>query len=92
MIFSLIFEEEAESSEEKSSDLLSNIKPEPKDLVYTAWYAPEIPISNGPETFGGLPGLILELHTPRMVYLCSEVVLNPKKPIKIKKYQLLMSI
>ncbi|HLW41558.1 MAG TPA: hypothetical protein VKY82_04250, partial [Flavobacterium sp.] len=39
---------------------------------------------NGPEKFGGLPGLILELHTPGMVYLCSEIVLNPKKPIVIK--------
>lgn len=70
--------------EGSESDLLSMIKREPKDLIYTAWYTPEIPIANGPENFGGLPGLILELHTPSMVYLCSEIVLNPKKPIKIK--------
>jgi len=57
---------------------------EPEDIVYTAWYTPEIPIPNGPEKFSGLPGLILELHTPSTVYLCSEIVLNPKKSIEIK--------
>lgn len=55
-----------------------------KPQTYYAWYTPEIAIPNGPEKFGGLPGLILELHTPNRVYLCSEVILNPKKTIKIK--------
>src|SRR5690554_381895 len=73
-----------EKEDDNSSNLLSMIDKEPKDLVYTAWYTPQIPIANGPEKFGGLPGLILELHTPNMVYLCSEVVLNPKKAIAIK--------
>ena len=75
----------SEEKEEKTSDLLSMIdKEEPKELFYTAWYTPEIPIPNGPEMFTGLPGLILELHTPNEIYLCSEIVLNPKKAIKIK--------
>lgn len=29
---------------------------------YIAWYAPSIPISNGPWKFGGLPGLIMEVY------------------------------
>ena len=30
---------------------------------WTAWYAPEIPIDNGPWKFGGLPGLILKIES-----------------------------
>jgi len=78
------FSDSKEETEEKSSDLLSMIDKEPEDLIYTAWYTPQIPIANGPEKFGGLPGLILELHSNNMVYLCSEIVLNPKKNIEIK--------
>lgn len=78
------FSDSKEEAEEKSSDLLSMIDKEPENFVYTAWYTPQIPIANGPEKFGGLPGLILELHSNNMVYLCSEIVLNPKKTIEIK--------
>ncbi len=78
------FISEEENTDEKESDFLSLIDKEPKDVVVIAWYAPEIPISNGPETYGGLPGLILELHAGKIIYLCSEITLNPKKPIKIK--------
>lgn len=72
---------------EKTSNLLEILeKKEPEDWVYVAWYTPQIPTPNGPGKFGGLPGLILELHDPRQetVYLCSEIILNPKKPIQIK--------
>jgi GLPGLI family protein len=37
------------------------------DSVYVvAFYAYDIPISGGPEQFGGLPGMILELAVPRL--------------------------
>jgi GLPGLI family protein len=29
---------------------------------YTAWFSPDIALSNGPWKFGGLPGLIMEVH------------------------------
>jgi len=67
-----------------NSNFTINIASTPKDLVYIAWYTPEIPIATGPEAYGDLPGLILELHTPSRIYLCEEITLNPKKPIKIK--------
>lgn len=37
------------------------------DSVYVvAFYAEEIPVSGGPESFGGLPGMILGLAVPRL--------------------------
>jgi GLPGLI family protein len=37
------------------------------DSVYVvAFYAYDIPVSGGPEQFGGLPGMILELAVPRL--------------------------
>lgn len=37
------------------------------DSVYVvAFYAEDIPVSGGPESFGGLPGMILELAIPRL--------------------------
>lgn len=49
-----------------------------------AWYTPQIPVKNGPGMYGGLPGLILELSNPESTILCSRIVLNPQKKIKIK--------
>ena len=49
-----------------------------------AWYTPQIPVSNGPSKFQGLPGLILELSYDSNTILCSKVILNPTKPITIK--------
>ena len=56
----------------------------PKETVITAWYTPEIPVSQGPENYWGLPGLILEVNDGKTVILCSKVVLNPKVKTEIK--------
>ena len=56
-----------------------------KEVVVTAWFTPEIPVSTGPSLFGGLPGLILEVNADRLTMLCTKVVLNPKDKIKIKE-------
>jgi len=51
----------------------------------TAWYTPQIPVSNGPEEFQGLPGLILEISYDSQIILCSKISLNPTKQITIKQ-------
>ena len=57
--------------------------PEEREITITAWYTPEIQISNGPATYWGLPGLILETNDGSQSILCSKIVLNPKKKIEI---------
>jgi len=58
-------------------------KEKQKELKITAWYTPEIPVGAGPEMYGGLPGLILELHEDKMHYVCNKIVMNPSEKIKI---------
>ena len=48
-----------------------------------AWYTPQIPISNGPEEYHGLPGLILEVNDGSQSIMCSKIVLNPNEKLKI---------
>ena len=42
-------------------------------------------MSNGPDEFQGLPGLILELSYDSQTILCSKVLLNPAKQVVIKE-------
>ena len=58
---------------------------EPKEKLVSAWYAPEIPVSFGPDKYGGLPGLILEINDGQTIILCSKISLNPKSKIEIKR-------
>lgn len=54
-----------------------------KVVKTTAWYTPQIPISNGPRDYQGLPGLILEINDGTTTIVCTEIVLNPTEEIKI---------
>jgi len=56
----------------------------PKQIEVTAWYTPQIPISNGPGEYWGLPGLILEVNAGRTTILCTELVLNPTDKVEIE--------
>lgn len=54
-------------------------------IEVVAWYTPQIPISQGPGSFWGLPGLIMEVDNGNTVMLCSKVVLNPKQKLNLKE-------
>ncbi len=51
-----------------------------KDVAMTeieAWYTPQIPVSQGPLEYWGLPGLILEVNSGNTTMLCYKIVINP---------------
>ncbi|MEN8666268.1 MAG: GLPGLI family protein [Flavobacteriaceae bacterium] len=63
--------------------LTSRFEP-PTETAITAWYTLDIPISQGPKEYWGLPGLILEVTEGRTAILCSKIVINPKEPLVIE--------
>ena len=73
-----------ENTQAKSDDPMDMLEI-PEEIEITAWFTPQIPVSNGPAEFGGLPGLIMELNMYRTTLLCSKVVINPKNPDKIER-------
>ena len=83
--YKAVFEKEEESIEIKMLD--GEVKEEKgiKKRTIVAWYTTDIPISNGPKNYGGLPGLILEVNDGNETIMCSELVLNPSKTIDIKE-------
>lgn len=74
---------EIKSDSSQSQDPMDNIEI-PEQVEVTAWFTPQIPVSNGPGEFTGLPGLILELNVYRTTLLCSKIVMNPKEAEKIE--------
>ncbi|MFN4152047.1 MAG: GLPGLI family protein [Candidatus Sericytochromatia bacterium] len=65
-----------------SKETITNSKGEFQfDII--AWYCPEIPYQFGPNGFGGLPGLILELQFDKSLYGLKTLTLNDKS-IKIE--------
>lgn len=56
----------------------------PKETVITAWYTPDIPVSQGPGAYWGLPGLILEVTEGNTAILCTKITLNPKEKVAIE--------
>lgn len=68
---------------EKKTNFMDEVEL-PKEITITAWYTPEIPVSQGPEGYWGLPGLILEVNDGKTTVLCSKVVMNVKEKATIK--------
>lgn len=76
-------EDKDESKKEESQDPMDMIEI-PSEIEISAWYTPQIPVSNGPGEYAGLPGLIMELSFNRTTLLCSKIVMNPKAADKIE--------
>ena len=64
----------SEEGENEMETVIDTIKIE-------AWYTPEIPVSQGPTTYWGLPGLIMEVNDGSMSYVCTKVILNPEDEV-----------
>jgi len=58
-------------------------EPEMEQIIVTAWYALDVPVSHGPGDYWGLPGLILEVAYGNTNILCTKIVMNPKDKIEI---------
>ncbi|NRA94054.1 MAG: GLPGLI family protein [Psychroserpens sp.] len=61
------------------------VETEMQTQIITAWYTPQIPVSNGPQKYQGLPGLILEVNDGEETIICSKIVINPEDRISIKE-------
>lgn len=69
--------DEIRANEQMASDSSDTDMPEIAMTTIEAWYSPQIPISNGPMEYWGLPGLILEVSAGNTTMLCSKIVINP---------------
>ena len=61
-----------------------SLKDEGVMIEVIAWYTPQIPVSQGPSDYWGLPGLILEVNAGNNTMLCSKIVTNPEEKTNIE--------
>jgi GLPGLI family protein len=62
---------------------VKTIKGKDKTFYTIAWYAPALKYQIGPQDFGGLDGLILELTDKKRKYYCTEILSPEKMPLFI---------
>ncbi len=73
------------NNETKSDSIKGPEKEEEIQMTeVVAWYSPQIPVSQGPLEYWGLPGLILEVSYDKTTMLCSKIIINPEEKTKIK--------
>jgi GLPGLI family protein len=70
------------SGEKKIGDY--SCKKAVNDKNVTAWYCPNIPVSDGPYLYQGLPGLILEIETPTKIIMMQSIEFEPVITNKIQ--------
>jgi GLPGLI family protein len=83
--YKAIFEREIENTnmDMVDGDLKEVTKKEMRKTI--AWYTPEVPVNNGPGNYWGLPGLILEINDGNQTIVCTEIIMNPTKKVKIEE-------
>lgn len=70
------------------TQITKNTRNGTKTHKIVAWYTKDIPVSFGPSSFCGLPGLILELKDERgLVFTVEKLMLNPIEEIKINRFK-----
>uniref|UniRef100_UPI00404ACD98 GLPGLI family protein n=1 Tax=Flavobacterium sp. TaxID=239 RepID=UPI00404ACD98 len=62
-------------------------KRDSENLTITAWFCPKIPVPYGPNGYGELPGLILELKTYVSTIIVKTINLNVTPEPKIEKLE-----
>lgn len=74
------------NNNEQKSDSIGDVaeEEEVKMTEVVAWYSPQIPLSQGPLEYWGLPGLILEVNVGNTTMLCSKIIMNPEQKSKIE--------
>jgi len=60
-------------------------EPKMEQVIVTAWYTLDIPVSHGPDDYWGLPGLILEINAGNTMILCTKIIMNPKEKTEINE-------
>lgn len=83
--YKAIYEREVDNVEMSMVDGEMKETTKKETRVTTAWYTLDVPVSNGPGQYGGLPGLILEINDDNLTIVCTEIVLNPSEKIVIKE-------
>lgn len=72
-----------QEKEKETGGLLAQIPD--ADPTISVWYTPDIPLSNGPGLYQGLPGFILEVKERNTVISCTKIEINPDIDLNIKK-------
>jgi len=82
-------ENNAKKADSTKTDSVASVEKKPskeevKMIEIVAWYSPQIPVSQGPGEYWGLPGLILEVSAGNVTMLCSKIIINPQEKTKIE--------
>ncbi len=56
----------------------ARVENKPRDIEVVVWYAEDIPVSVGPESFSGLPGAILEVNSDNGASITTAVEISGK--------------